>query len=214
MALEKRTGQGLGASRSTVAAVERGVRPQMVGGDDVATSEELARRAQAGSARAFELLYDRYERSLWRFLRVLAGSAADADELTQQTFVRAWRHLDRYRPAWSFSTWLFTIGRRQAMSWHRTAARGPRALDDDHRRTLVAREVADAADVEEQRQNLWHLAGRVLTPDQRSALWLRYAEGLTTLDVASVLGKSEASVRVVLHRARRKLAEHLDEDPS
>lgn len=201
------------APRSTVEAVERGVRPSVANGTVTETPEELARRAQAGSVRAFEALYDRYERSLWRFLHMLCGSAADADDLVQQTYLRAWRHIDRYRPGWAFSTWLFTIGRREAMTWHRGAARRPAPLVDEHRALLDERDAARAVSAEEQRQNLWHVAGRVLTPDQRSALWLHYAEGLSTHEVGSILGKSDASVRVVLHRARRTLARHL-EDPS
>lgn len=212
MALDDRHTQRGPVPRATVEAVARGVRPSVAAVSEE-SSEDLARRAQAGSSRAFEALYDRYERSLWRFLRVLSGSDVDADDLVQQTCLRAWRHLDRYRPAWAFSTWLFTIGRREALSLHRSRARRPGPLPDAERAVLEPRDASHTAVADEERHNLWVLAGRVLSPDQRSALWLHYVEGLSTPQIGAVLGKTDASVRVVLHRARRALARHL-EDPS
>ena len=62
----------------------------------------------------------------------------------------------------------------------------------------------------EERSRVWELAERVLTEDQRSALWLRYAEDLSVQEIAEVLGRRATTVRVLMFRARQKLAEHLE----
>jgi RNA polymerase sigma-70 factor (ECF subfamily) len=170
---------------------------------------ELALQAQAGSRAAFGALVERYEAPLFHFLALRANSRAEAEELVQETFLRAWLKLDRYRSEWRFSTWLFTLGRRIAASERRRTrvrANGASELDElsvvsDPSGGLVARE---------DRAQIWSIAERHLSGEQCSALWLRYAEDLPLDEIARVLGKSAVGVRVLLFRARAKLAQHLD----
>ena len=82
---------------------------------EVLSSEELACRAQAGSLPSFAKLVERYQGRLYNFLLRRVGHADDAEDLAQDTFVRAWERIDRYRTTWRFSTWLFTIGSRLAI---------------------------------------------------------------------------------------------------
>lgn len=171
--------------------------------------EELARAARAGSDPAFSQLALRLQRPLYRFLLLHSGSAADAEELTQETFLRAWQAIERYDDRWRFTTWLYTIARRQAASLHRSSVR---------RRTVRVPDEFDSGEPDpisasaaaEQRSNLWDLASRVLSNDQRAALWLRYAEDMEPREIARVLGKGAGQLRVTLFRARRILARHLD----
>jgi len=172
------------------------------------SNEELACRAQAGSKECFGELVRRLDGALYNFLLMRTSNAQDAAELCQETFLRAWQKLERYSTDWKFSTWLFTMARRLAISHFRGArptVEGEAALegigqDLDPARTLNAREQAG---------HLWSLAGRVLNPDQRSALWLRYGEDLSIDEVARVLGRGPSTVRVQLFRARERLAQHL-----
>ena len=164
-------------------------------------AEELAHQAQAGSSVAFSRLVERFERPLFRFLLVYTQSPADAEELAQETLVRAWEKLDRYRGDWKFSTWLFTIARRQAASHFRARVRSAQQpVPGDLQGP--APDPSQAMSDRELRENLWDLARRVLTEEQRSALWLRYAEDLPTAEIATVLGRRESAVRVLLFRAR------------
>ncbi len=166
-------------------------------------------QAQAGSRAAFSELVERYEAPLFHFLALRANSRSEAEELVQETFLRAWLKIDRYRSEWRFSTWLFTLGRRIAASERRRTrvrANGASELDElpvmsDPSGGLVARE---------DRAQIWSIAERHLSSEQCSALWLRYAEDLPLDEIASVLGKSAVGVRVLLFRARSKLAQHLD----
>ena len=156
-------------------------------------------------------LVERFERSLFNFLNMRVGNPDDAEELTQETFLRAWQQIARYDSRWMFSTWLFTLGKRLAASRYRKLTL--RASADEGLPDLSGGEDPhSAASRSEESSNLWAIASRVLSPDQRSALWLRYAEELSIKQIARVLGKRETTVRVVLFRARERLAPCLSPD--
>lgn len=177
-------------------------------GAEGASEKDLVRRAQAGSSAAFGELVDRYESPLFNFLLRRAASAEDAEEITQDAFVRAWRRIGLYDARWRFSAWLYTVARRLAATRTRSAAprhQGSDALEDVRVHDDPARGLAH----EEDKMSLWGIADRVLDEDSRSALWLRYAEDLAIPEIAAILGRSSVSVRVMLFRARARLAQHL-----
>ncbi len=171
---------------------------------------DLARRAKAESLPAFVEIVRRFEGRLFNFLLRRTRSPHDAEDLTQETFVRAWQRIDQYDPRWQFSTWLFTIGRRLAAEHGRRRGNAPAAdLPCD-----VVDTGPDPAAVcadREQYGLVWDLAERVLSDTQHTVLWLRYAEDLSVGEIARVMHKSRIAVRVTLCRARDKLArnEHL-----
>jgi RNA polymerase sigma-70 factor (ECF subfamily) len=174
--------------------------------------EDLVRRAQTGSSAAFGELVARYESPLFNFLLRRMASAEDAEEIAQDAFVRAWQKLDTYDPRWSFSTWLFTLARRLAATRTRSTRPSPKGHDALDGLSVHA-DPGRALTETEERANLWSIADRVLESDQRSALWLRYAEDLSVAEIAEVLGRSSVSVRVLLFRARGKLAQFLAPSP-
>jgi RNA polymerase sigma-70 factor (ECF subfamily) len=174
-------------------------------------SEALAARAQAGCRESFGLLVERHQKGLYNFLLQRVRSPDEAEDLTQESFVRAWRRLSTYRDQWRFSTWLYAVARSAA------ADRGR------ERRELTQAEPPDpsfhpdpAAELSarEEGENLWRLAREVLSEDQRSALWLFYAEERSAAEIGRVLGKSAIAVRVMLFRARALLAQHLERNES
>lgn len=168
----------------------------------------LALRAQRGERDAFADLVRRFEAPLYRFLWIRLGSAQDAEELCQETFLRAWTRLETYQPRWQFSTWLFTVARRLAASHRRAAA--PAASDTALEHTVsAAAGPGEAAGLREESTRVWQIAAQVLTPDQRSALWLRYGEELSIEEIAHSLGRRPVAVRVMLFRARERLAQRL-----
>lgn len=195
------------------------------------SSEDLARAIRAGngdaaSRAAFGRLVERHEASLLRFLRSRTASDDDAEELAQEVFLRVWRKLELYDPAQRFSTWLFTLARHVAISRVRvrreratgTAADATGDLGDAHSelasdadaRGRVDDDPSRAVWERERAQGVWALADRVLTPEQREALWLRYAEDLSAEEIGAVLRRSPAAVRVLLFRARTALADHVE----
>jgi RNA polymerase sigma-70 factor (ECF subfamily) len=190
----------------------RATAAEMNHASDAAAVRELVRRAQTGSAEAFEALVTRYESPLYNFLLRRAASAEDAEEIAQDAFVRAWRKIASYDARWSFSTWLFTLARRLAAT--RERSRRPRRFANDSHDALdgvpVHADPGSALSASEESASLWSIADRVLDGDQRAALWLRYAEDLSVKEIAEVLGRSAVSVRVMLFRARARLAQHLE----
>ncbi|MBX3402459.1 MAG: sigma-70 family RNA polymerase sigma factor [Phycisphaeraceae bacterium] len=173
----------------------------------IPTDEELAAAAREGNADAYSLLVSRYATRLFNFLRRRARTEADAEDLAQETFIRAWTKLHTYRPGMRFSTWLYTIGTRLAATHARTRRLpevGPPAVEPADPRNSAPADGPDPLAVA-----LWSAADRVLPPEQRSAVWLRYAEDLAVGEIARVLGKSRVNVRVMLFRARRTLAAEL-----
>ena len=172
------------------------------------SAEELAVRAQAGGGCAlscFGELVTRYEVRLFNFLLRRTRSRADAEELTQEAFLRAWERIASYDPAWKFSTWLYTIASRLAVSKHRKLGR-ERTWDTFERTGEQQRDTLEAGDDRRLGKRLWNLAESSLSPDQQTALWLRYAEDMAIGEIARVMGKSQVGVRVCLFRARQTLA--------
>lgn len=175
--------------------------------------EELVDGAKAGSSAAFSELVRRYEGPLFNFLLQRSPGAGEAEDLCQETFLRAWQKIDLYRPEWRFSTWLFTLARRLAAS--RTRSAPPPAAGDEaiERAAAIAHDPSLPIVAREERENLWSLAARVLSAEQRSALWLRYAEDLPVDEIARILGRPRVTVRVILFRARATLGRHLEPEP-
>ena len=171
--------------------------------------EALASRAQSGSSPCFVELIGRFESRIYNFILRRVCAPADAEDLTQETFLLAWRNLARYRPTNRFSTWLFTIASRLAIDSLRAAARSRRKLED---RAYLVQAIANDPVHDDTSHHagseLWALAARVLSSEQHAALWLRYAEDMPIPHIAIALGRTRISVRVMLHRARETLAAH------
>ena len=168
------------------------------GGDD----RELVRRTLAGGLESFDQLMARYETRVFQYLCFRSPSREDAEDLTQRTFLNAYRKLGTYKPAYPFRSWLFAIARNQAVSHLRRLkpqVNTPFDLADprapDH--ALADQEVRD---------NLWITVRSELSETQSTALWLAYKEELPLADVARVMGKTVTHVKVILHRGRKALA--------
>lgn len=168
----------------------------------------LARAAQAGDRAAFGSLISCLSRPLHRYLLVRTGRVQDAEEVAQETLLRAWERLDEYDASRPLQPWIYAIARRLALDLQRRERRRPadRLGSDPPSDELSP---AGRSECAEQRQNLWQLAASVLDEEQRSALWLRYAEGLSPGEIGTALGRTSPSVRVLLFRARRVLGQHL-----
>jgi RNA polymerase sigma-70 factor (ECF subfamily) len=167
--------------------------------------ERLVEQCKAGSRAAFASLVEHYEKRVFNFLCQMAGNTHDAEDLTQETFLKVYQNIHRFNCAQAFSTWLFTIAKRTAFNHFR----GARRFEE-----LSGEEEADLNDPsvllqqKDEKTSLWRLA-RVLKPDQYEALWLRYAEGFSIAETAKILNTNQIRVRVLLHRGRKALAQRL-----
>ncbi|MCB1125051.1 MAG: sigma-70 family RNA polymerase sigma factor [Verrucomicrobiae bacterium] len=171
------------------------------------SSEMLVRACQSGSAEAFDALVDRHAGAVYGYLLRFTGNPHDAEDLTQDTFLKAHRGLPRFQSARAFVPWLFTIARRTALN-HFRSRRPTEELHPDMVATADGGAPDDSAGRADLAGSLWKLAGR-LKPQQYEALWLHYGEGLDIEQVARVMRKTRLNVRVLLHRARQELRRRL-----
>jgi RNA polymerase sigma-70 factor, ECF subfamily len=169
------------------------------------TDEELAGRAQRGCRESFDELMKRFQAPILHFLRSRTAPA-EAEDLLQETFLRAFRALDRYRSDWPVRTWLFTIARRVCIDSGRRARITMQVTDD---LCGTAPDAAAIASANEERRTLWAAARRLLSEIEQSALWLHYVEEMPIREVAGVIRRSPTATKVLMFRARRTLAEHL-----
>lgn len=175
----------------------------------VPSDEELARRAQGGCAESFEQLMRRFQAPVLAFLR-RRGPSADAEDLLQETFVRAYTNLDRYRRRWRFATWVFTIARRVSLN-HNRRVRPTAGGDSLESAESGAPGPLETIVAEEDRKSLWDAAARALGGEEFTAVWLYYVEEMPTREIAVVLERSWVSVKTMLFRARRRLRALLEE---
>ena len=175
------------------------------------TDEELAREARAGSRPAFEELALRYKRRLFVYLRPRLSSDQDTEDMVQETFLKLYRNIDRYDPAYRFSTWLYTAATRLTISSYRKKriAAGPLRAEE-------AGGVADPAagpPTGTATAGLWDSA-RTLAESQFRVLWLRYGEDMEVAEIARSVGKSRVAVSLLLHRARTNLMKRTGAAPA
>jgi RNA polymerase sigma-70 factor (ECF subfamily) len=164
---------------------------------------DLVARAQAGEREAFEELVRRHAERLYSIVVRLVGDRQDAEEVTQEAFIRAWRGIKRFKGDARFFTWLYRIGVNEA---RRRVERRPRhaltSIDEAGVEPTDPRPAPDRrAEHAELRQAL-ERAVRALDPDYRAPLILRDIEGLSTAEAAAIMGLRQAAFKSRLHRAR------------
>lgn len=166
----------------------------------------LVERVKAGDSAAFERLFARHADRIFRFASRMCRHAQDAEDILQDTFLAALRHVETFRGTARFTTWLYTIAanacrrkRRGDPVSRRSAEAGghdePIAIDDWTTRP-------DAVAARRETQRAIANAVTALPPDQRVVLLLRDMEGLPATEVGRILGVSVAAVKSRLHRAR------------
>ncbi len=169
------------------------------------SDEELAAESADGSLSAYDELARRYENRIFGFLNHRLAARADAEDVTQQTFIQAYRKIHQFNQKYQFRNWIFTIARNLAVSHYRKQQR----LPDTQMEEEPAIEIQTPRDLvaqKERRTGLWNLAKDCLSEKQFYALWLRYAEDMRTKQIAEVMDNTNTNVKVLLHRARKKLA--------
>jgi RNA polymerase sigma-70 factor (ECF subfamily) len=186
----------------------------VTGGDREDCSEafmddrESVRAALEGDEEAFAELVRRHSCGLHHSVARVLFDDAEAWDVVQMAFLKAWRRLDRYDPKWSFTTWLYRIGTNIAIDLvrARTSRQKAHKAGTEHHLRLVGggRETSDRTAQKEVDGILNELV-EVLTPQQRTAFVLREVEGMETAEVAEILGCSAATIRNHVFQARKTL---------
>lgn len=170
------------------------------------SDEQLAERAQSGCLASFGELVRRYQVPVLHFLQRKCRSQSDAEDLTQETFLRTFRKLSHYRVDAPFRPWIFTVAYRIALN----SMRGRRysTVGESEENFRVTQADCQLERSEECGQ-LWDAIQAELTTTQFTAVWLFYVEELSVREIGKVIRKSESAVKTMLCRARKILADRL-----
>src|SRR5918911_5657044 len=163
----------------------------------------LARKL--GADRSFERLYRKHAADVYRYALVVLRNEADAEDVTQTTFLNAYRAIERGERPQKPQNWLIAIAHNVCRQRFRQSQRRPNevAYEDELAEAIVDDDAVTAEDI---RRALGHLAF-----NQRAALVMRELEGRSYPEIAEILGLSVSAVETLLFRARRALREQLEE---
>jgi RNA polymerase sigma-70 factor (ECF subfamily) len=179
------------------------------------TDAELVASALRGSEEAFRDLVLRFERPVYALILRMVHDAETAEDLAQEVFVKAYRHLASYDPRRKFASWLFKVAHNSTIDHLRRAQLDtvPLAAEQEEGGGLLAvladtsaESPAAAAERRAMARALERAIAR-LRPEYREAVVLRYVEGLAYQEICEVLGLPVGTVKTNLHRARKELAE-------
>lgn len=172
----------------------------------VADDQQLVSLALEGDHTAFEYLFNRYREAIRQLLIQRAGSESDADDLLQETFIKVYLHLDRYKETYTFGQWLYTIARNTFIDYVR---RRQDDLSIDERFSAPA---SSAPTPEEsvirlqQRAQIDHYL-EILSPRYRQLIQMRFFEEYSYEEIAEKLQLPMGTVKTQIHRARERMCE-------
>jgi RNA polymerase sigma-70 factor, ECF subfamily len=174
-----------------------------------AASEDSERREKAELDKAFTALYRAHLRDVYSYSYYRVGNHHDAEDLTEQTFLQAYRHFARAqresqgRP---LRPWLIRIAHNLAANYYRDKSRRPQTSIDD---AGPLQDLHTTEGIVEGREDLARILECVeqLPDDRREALIMRFALGMDNREIARALGRTDGATKVLLHRAIRQLDE-------
>ena len=176
-------------------------------------SEDLIARARAGDHEAFRLVFERYSRPVLGFIYQMVSQREIAEELTQETFVRAYRNLKHLRDDTKFSTWLFGIGRNVARESLRSRQRENQNCTHDI--SIQSQQSAGTNDspmeqlLGKELNIAMETALQALDEEKRVVFFLKVLHQRSYQEIAEITGFSLAKVKTELHRARLEMRRRL-----
>ncbi|MBA3556318.1 MAG: RNA polymerase sigma factor [Gemmatimonadales bacterium] len=184
--------------------------------DDGVSDRELLERARAGDERAFRLLVERHEPAVASVVTAMLGPGDEAEDVGQETFIRFYRSMDRFRGEAALKTYLtriaINLSRNARKGGSRQAARFPSRDDPESRaeeRFLPATEGGEEIERRERERQVRRAIGR-LDGKHRAVVVLRMIEGYSTKETAAILEVPQGTVLSRLSRAMRKLEAELE----
>jgi RNA polymerase sigma-70 factor (ECF subfamily) len=177
-----------------------------------AADEDIARRIARGEPAAFDEFFDRYAARLLSYLEGMVRDRNGAEDLLQETLVRVWSHIGRYREQGRFRAWVFRIATNLALTeLRRRRYRGATALDRAARQTADTRAPDPHQRLErEERGRLLAEAIERLPDDQRAVVLMRVRGGMALAEISAALRIPEGTVKSRLHQSVQRLRKDID----
>lgn len=180
--------------------------------------QRIVERIQSGDKKAFELLVSKYQRKLMRLVSRLVRDPAEAEDVVQEAFIKAYRALPQFRGDSAFYTWLYRIGINTAKNYLVTLGRrAPTSTEADAEEAETFEDADQLRDINtpesmlatKQIAETVNQAMEALPDELRVAITLREMEGLSYEEIAAVMGCPIGTVRSRIFRAREAIAEKL-----
>lgn len=170
----------------------------------------------SGKTEEFSYFLDKYGQSVYTLIVRIVCSECDAEELTQDTFIKAFENLSKFGGKSSFSTWIYRIAYNTAISFMRKRNSDNNeinVLDDNTWNFISDTEIDEAMndDRDEQVEKLQNALSK-LPPDEKALVTLFYEEERTIQEIGQILNISESNIKVKLHRIRKKLYIFMQKD--
>ena len=177
------------------------------------TDEEIAIRVLAGETALYEIVMRRYNQRLYRVARAILRNDAEAEDVMQEAYVRAYEHLDQFAGRSRFSSWLTKIAVHEALSrvQKRSRQQELEGMESQDMESILAWD-GDSPEQQVSNAEVGHLLEEAilsLPESYRTVLMLRDIEEMTTAETAAALDLTEENVKVRLHRARALLRQEL-----
>lgn len=179
------------------------------------TDRELVKRAQQGDSSAFDRLFERHVHKIRMLARTFVDTAEDAEDVAQDTFIKAYNALPRFRNDSAFYTWIYRIATNTAKNFIAARSRRPQSSDLDPEDESRIGEAEASVESENPIDTLYGEELEVVVKDAfdelpldlRTALTLRESSGLSYIDIADIMQCPVGTVRSRIFRAR----EHIDQ---
>jgi len=181
---------------------------------------ELVKKAQSGDMQAFDQLITKHRAKIYAMILKMVKNDADAWDLSQDAFVKAWHALPKFEARAQFSTWLFRISHNVVYDWmrkRRILSEGELndeifdsdRIDPNARTSPQQHTRPDEAMVQAERRKQINDAIAKLSPNHREVILLREVQGLDYKEIAEATGATMGTIMSRLHHARKKLQSHL-----
>lgn len=188
--------------------------------DEISQSElrEIVRSLQNGSEEAFLKLYQLYSKPIYNFIWRLIGSTEDAEDLTQDTFLKVYHEIRNLRDPGQFRFWLYRIARNEVYQKLRRAQKATEVSIDDEEVSYYSFLADNAHDLDPERlvlsgeiNDIVARTLRLMSPKYRDVFVLAVFQKMSYEDITKVVGRSLLSVKTDIYRARLMVKEALNE---
>lgn len=174
----------------------------------------LIERAMKGDAQAFGELYVLHLDAIFRYILIRIGTIEDAEDLTEQTFLKAWEALPRYRQIGKpFISWLYRIAHNVVIDFHRKNSQLLKLNEGLLQQRKEEYQTSESLEIRENEElSILSEAIRKLSGEQQQVIILRFFEGMSHRQVAQVIGKNEGTCRMIQYRALLALQQIIGND--
>ena len=155
-----------------------------------------------GNMRAFDEIVRQHTPRVFNYVLHMTRHRQDAEDIAQQTFIKAYTHLSSFDPTRSFIAWLLTIARRTALNHFRSAKNFEPVAEETASSDVTPDRHLEKRD---QLDTLWAQARRSLSEREFEVLWLRYAEDMSLEETARIVGLNQTHTKIIAFRARQRL---------